>query len=71
MQPQLKYNKTLTFQDYRLFQQYIDQDDFISCAPLLILSQVVYNGCVYHLSQVSNTFQYPLSKRVKTKERRF
>ena len=31
-----------------------------------------YNlGCVYHLSQVRNTFQYPLSKRVKTKERRF
>ena len=28
-------------------------------------------GCVYHLSQVRNTFQYPLSKRVKTKERRF
>ena len=29
-------------------------------------------GCVYHLSQVGNTFQYPLSKRVKkTKERRF
>ena len=28
-------------------------------------------GCVYHLSQVKNTFQYPLSKRVKTKERRF
>ena len=22
------------------------------------------NGCVYHLSQVRNTFQYPLSKRV-------
>ena len=28
-------------------------------------------GCVYHLSQVRNTFQYPLKKRVKTKERRF
>ena len=28
-------------------------------------------GCVYHLSQVRNTFQYPLSKCVKTKERRF
>ena len=26
---------------------------------------------VYHLSQVRNTFQYPLSKRVKTKARRF
>ena len=25
-------------------------------------------GCVYHLSQVRNTFQYPLSKRVKQKK---
>ena len=28
-------------------------------------------GCVYHLSQVRNTFQYPLSKRVKNKRKAF
>ena len=29
-----------------------------------------YSGCVYHLSQVRNTFQYPLSKRIYKDKRK-
>ena len=37
---------------------------------LVLYHSFFFLGCVYHLSQVRNTFQYPLSKRVKTEERR-
>ena len=42
-----------------------------TCFWLKRVSDRTFLGCVYHLSQVRNTFQYPLSKRVKNKRKAF